>query len=74
MEMLSRAESQGISRAADETPNEIAPRLSGALHTPLTDEITAAFLQSRYAGREPDPRLIDDLERRWKAAPPRAGA
>lgn len=66
MEVLERASSTGLQRHADETPSEIAPRLSSAFHTSVTDEITAAFLLSRYAGREPDPRIVAELERRWR--------
>jgi hypothetical protein len=65
LEVLGRAERAGQPRSPAETPEEFAPRLQQAFHTPLTDEITAAYEQARYAGRDPDPRLVADLERRW---------
>jgi hypothetical protein len=68
LEVLHEAEAEGLTRHPDETPNEIAPRMADAMHTHVTDEITAAFLQSRYAGREPDPRAVAELERRWRSA------
>jgi hypothetical protein len=69
VDVLRSANEQGMSRDPSETPTEMAPRLSGTLHTPVVDEITAAFLQSRYAGREPDAALVRDLERRWRELP-----
>jgi hypothetical protein len=66
IEVLARAATHGADRHSDETPAEFAPRLSEAFHSPITDEITAAFMQSRYAGREPDPRVVAELERRWR--------
>ncbi len=67
-EVLERAEGAGQVRRTGETPDEFAPRLQEAFHTDVTDEITAAFEQARYAGREPDPRAIAELEARWRAA------
>lgn len=67
-EIGASAASTGTTRAASETPEEFAPRLHAALHTSVTNEITQAFEQSRYAGREPDARAVAELERRWKEA------
>ena len=50
------------------TAAEFAPELAETFHTPVTDEITAAFQEARYAGRDPDPRTLADLERRWREA------
>ena len=66
IEVLNDASTRGVSRDPDETPAEIAPKLSGTFHASVTDEITAAFMQSRYAGREPDARTVAELERRWR--------
>ncbi|MFN0147887.1 MAG: DUF4129 domain-containing protein [Dehalococcoidia bacterium] len=66
--VLAGAESQGAPRKPGETPEEYAPRLKTVTGKPVTDEITAAFEQARYAGREPDPAVIAELERRWEEA------
>lgn len=66
-EVLERAERTGRPRAPGETPREFAPALHGLFHTPVTDEITMAFQEARYAGREPDPALLAELERRWRS-------
>lgn len=66
MEVVASAANVGTARDLSETPEEFAPRLHGALHTSVTNEITAAFEQSRYAGREPDARTVAELERRWR--------
>ncbi|MCC7366505.1 MAG: DUF4129 domain-containing protein [Dehalococcoidia bacterium] len=70
LEALAAAERAGDPREAAETPEEYAPRLRAALHTPVADDITAAFEQARYAGRPPDPGTVAELERRWRALPP----
>jgi hypothetical protein len=63
--VLDRAEQQGSGRQPGETPVEYAPRLRTAMGTPVTDDITAAFQEARYAGREPSPERVADLRRRW---------
>jgi len=68
-DVLSRAERSGRPRSAGETAEEYAPALQGLFRTPVTDEITYAFEQARYAGREPDPSVVADLERRWHSTP-----
>ena len=67
-EVLAQAEHAGQARGAGETAEEFAPRLEETFHSGVTDEITAAFEQARYAGREPDARTVAELERRWRAA------
>lgn len=66
LDVLAKAERAGQPRAEAETPSEYAPRLSTALRTPVTDEITAVFEQARYAGREPDEARLAELRRRWE--------
>jgi hypothetical protein len=65
LEVLGRAESAGHNRPAGETASEFAPELQQAFATPVTDDITRAFEAARYGGREPDPRTVDELRRRW---------
>lgn len=65
-EMLDSAEATGNARRPAETPHEFAPTLQETFHRPVTDEITHAFEQSRYAGREPDTATLAALERRWR--------
>lgn len=65
MEVLERAEQDARPRLAAETANEFAPVLADTFQTTVTDEITSAFVEARYAGREPDERTLKDLERRW---------
>ncbi|MBI5946678.1 MAG: DUF4129 domain-containing protein [Chloroflexi bacterium] len=67
-DVLSRAESRGYPRAAAETAEEFLPKLHTAFETSVTDDITAAFEQARYAGREPDAATLADLRRRWQSA------
>ena len=69
LDVLAKAERAGQPRAEAETASEYAPRLSTALCTPVTDEITAVFEQARYAGREPDEARLAELRRRWEQGP-----
>ncbi len=65
-EVLIRAAGKGKERAPGATPAEFAPQLADTLHTPVTDDITAAFQDARYGGRPPDPRALAELESRWR--------
>ena len=65
-EVLLKASDMGLERPAGETPAEFAPELADTFNTPVTDDITAAFQEARYAGRDPDPHALADLERRWR--------
>ena len=67
-DVVDRGEESRRPRLAGETPAEFAPVLTDAFHEPVTDDITRAFEQARYAGREPDAATLRELERRWKAA------
>lgn len=64
--VLQRAQHAGEVREPGVTPEEFAPRLRETLHTPVTDDITQAFEESRYAGRPPDAVRVAELERRWR--------
>lgn len=64
-DVLDRAEQDARPRLAGETANEFAPVLADTFQSNVTDEITSAFVEARYAGREPDERTLKDLERRW---------
>lgn len=66
VEVLQRAEHEGHPRPDGLTPREYLPELHQAFATAVTDDITAAFEEARYGGREPDPRAIEDLRRRWR--------
>jgi hypothetical protein len=67
-QVLDHAAERGRPKNPAETPREFAPVLSSTFHAGVTDEITAAFHEARYAGREPDPRTLAELERRWREA------
>lgn len=66
--VLDEAERRGHERSPGLTAEEFAPELSQAFQTPVTDEITSAFEQARYAGRQPDPSTVRELERRWRTS------
>ena len=65
-EVLGDADRRGAHRQPGQTPEEFMPSLTRVYHTHLTDEITAAFEQARYAGREVDPRVVAELSNRWE--------
>jgi hypothetical protein len=67
-DVLEDARHRGRERRIAETPEEFAPSLVETFHAPVTDEITLAFEEARYAGREPDARLVEDLEKRWRSS------
>jgi hypothetical protein len=66
-EVLERAEATGRPREAAVTPAEFAPVLSETFQASVTDDITRAFEQARYAGREPGARELGELQQRWRA-------
>ena len=65
-EILEDAGRRGTTRPPSRTPEEHAPALVAVYHTGVTDEITLAFEQARYAGRETDPHRVAELQRRWE--------
>lgn len=65
-DVLRRAEELGRPRQVAETAEEYSPALAETLQTDVTHEITRAFEEARYAGREPDAATISELQRRWK--------
>lgn len=69
VEVLREAEGRGRPRAPARTPDEFAPELAATFASSVTDEITLAFEEARYAGRSPDPALIRELQRRWRQRP-----
>ena len=71
LEVLERAEHAGVHREPWQTPHELAPALHATFHSRITDEITAAFEEARYGGRDPEPGSFAALQERWQAA--RAG-
>lgn len=67
IEVLERAAREGHPRSDGDTAREFAPVLQETYHAgPVVDEITAAFEEARYAGREPDARTIATLRERWR--------
>jgi len=66
-DVLDRSERSGRVRTPSRTPSEFAPELRQAFQAPVTDEITRAFEHARYAGRDPDPAMVEELERRWRS-------
>lgn len=67
-DVLEDARRRGSERRLAETPEEFAPKLTDTFHAPVTNEITVAFEEAKYGGREPDPRLVADLEQRWRSS------
>ncbi|MCA9829309.1 MAG: DUF4129 domain-containing protein [Dehalococcoidia bacterium] len=63
--MVEQARKDGIDRDPADTPEEIVPRVAAVYEPLVAREITDAFIQSRYAGREPDPARLAELQRRW---------
>ncbi|MGI8926764.1 MAG: DUF4129 domain-containing protein [Tepidiformaceae bacterium] len=68
-EVLAKAEQRGHPRPLAETAGEFAPTLAVTFDSSVTDEITAAFQEARYAAREPGESAFADLERRWRTLP-----
>lgn len=63
--VLDDAGRRGALRGPHETPDEFAPTLVSTFHAPVTNDITLAFEEARYGGREPPAESVADLERRW---------
>lgn len=66
LEVLEAAHTRGVDRGDARTPREFAPRLEETFHDPVTDDITAAFMEERYAGRSADAAAAEALRRRWQ--------
>ncbi len=67
IEVLEQAAREGHPRDDGDTAREFAPVLQETYHAgPVVDDITAAFEEARYGGREPDPRTIAALRDRWR--------
>ncbi len=65
-QVLDDADRRGAHRNPYETPEEFAPTLASTFHAEVTDEITFAFEEARYGGRDPAPAVVAELERRWR--------
>ncbi|MGD9935485.1 MAG: DUF4129 domain-containing protein [Dehalococcoidia bacterium] len=65
LSMVEQARKDGIGREPADTPEEIVPRVAAVYEPLIARDITDAFIQSRYAGREPDAARLADLQRRW---------
>ena len=66
LDVLEQAERDGAARPEGHTAAEFQPTLASHYRADVTESITRAFEQARYAGREPDARTIEDLRRRWR--------
>lgn len=70
-QMLERAEVEAVGRLPAETPSRYAPRLESAIAASPDDaqainELTAAFVDVRYAGRNVDRTYVDHLRKTWE--------
>jgi hypothetical protein len=71
LQMLARAEEASIGRQPAETPDRYAPRLESSITAAPEDaaavnELTAAFVDVRYAGRPADAAEAERLRKRWE--------
>ena len=67
LDVLAEAEQDGAIRGVGETPAEFAPTLVDRYRDDVARDITRAFESARYAGREPDARVLAELRQRWKS-------
>lgn len=67
LDVLEEAEQDGATRGVGETPAEFAPTLADRYRDDVAQDITRAFESARYAGREPDPRVLAELRERWRS-------
>lgn len=68
LEVLREAEKRGAARAPSVTATEFVEPLRRTFPSAATEEITAAFEQARYAGRQPDEQALQRLRDRWQQA------
>jgi hypothetical protein len=67
IEVLEQAEREGHPRDTGDTAREFAPVLEETYHAgPVVNDITSAFEDARYGGREPDARTVAALRDRWR--------
>ncbi len=67
LDVLAQAEQDGAVRGIGETPAEFAPTLVDRYRDDVARDITRAFENARYAGREPDARELAELRQRWNS-------
>ncbi len=70
-QMLERAAEKAVGRQPAETPGRFAPRLESSIDAlpddaAAIDELTAAFVDVRYAGRVVDTADSERLRKRWE--------
>jgi hypothetical protein len=73
-DLLDAAEDRGLERPPYATPLQFAPTLDARFGSSVPSQISAAFVESRYAGRDLPPDRVHTLQERWRlardAAPP----
>lgn len=64
-EVLADAESRGSPRPPSRTPHQFAPLLGRLYDSEVLEEISNAFSDYRYAGREPEREVVKRLRAAW---------
>ncbi|MEX2226320.1 MAG: DUF4129 domain-containing protein [Dehalococcoidia bacterium] len=67
-DMLSAAEERGLERSPSLTPLQFAPALDAEFASDAPSAISAAFVESRYAGHTIDEVRVRMLRQRWRDA------
>jgi hypothetical protein len=67
-EMLDRAADEGLERGTAVTPTQFAPELRTHFGSSAPEEITAAFVASRYGEVEVDAASVEELRRAWRGS------
>ncbi|MBH77546.1 MAG: hypothetical protein CL897_04900 [Dehalococcoidia bacterium] len=65
LDVLASSSDAGKPRSDGQTSQEFAPVLLSTFNLEVTDEITSAFENARYADRVPQEAMLEDLRRRW---------
>jgi hypothetical protein len=68
-EILDRAADEGLERGTAVTPTQFAPSLRTHFGSSAPEEITAAFVASRYGEMDVDADAVEQLRRAWRGIP-----
>lgn len=68
LSLIRRAEAQGVSRTASQTPREFAARLSPRVGDAVPDlqALTDAFIEARYSGRPIERERVNPIKAHWR--------